>query len=132
MKLYFTDDEHEKAFNELRALKKPDRGFDYADYMLAYYVLTSDKNLRLFLPRFLDKVSGDIRWRNMLESNMVYKDYRQVVAFAQQLYTGGCKNNDFDFIMLLEDLRGKHGVLNTVLEAARLYSSQTFLNRLVV
>lgn len=133
MKLYFTDAEHENAFNQLRSLKNPDDpGFDYADYMIAYYVLTADKNLRLFLFNwFLDKEKGDINWSSMLESNVVYEDYRQVVAFAQQLYAGGWKNENFDFIKLLEDVRGKQGVLITVLEAAKLYSSRAFLNRLV-
>lgn len=132
MKLYFTDLEHEKTFNQLRSLRNPsDPGFDYADYMIAYYVLTADKNLRLFLIRFLDKETGDINWSSILESNIVYKDYRQVVAFAQQLYAGGWKNENFDFIKLLEDVRGKQEVLNTVLEAAKLYSLRAFLDGLV-
>lgn len=133
MELYFTDSEHEKAFSNLRGLKDPfdDKGFDYADYMIAYYILTSDKNLRLFLNRFIDQEKGDIRWSNMLESNMVYGDYRQVVAFAHQLYSGGWENKKFDIIKLLEDVRGKQGVLITVLEAARLYSSRAFLDRLI-
>lgn len=131
MKLYFTDEEHQKAFIKLRALKESSAGFDSADYAIAYYILTSDKNLRLFLDRFIDKEKGDIRWSNMLESNMVYKDYKQIVAFAQQLYSGGWKNEEFDFVKLLEDARGKQGVLTTVLEAARLYSAQSFLDRLV-
>lgn len=125
MKLYFTDPEHEKAFKLLRDLRDPlNRNFCYSDYMYGYYVLTADQKLRTFLNMFLDKISGDIEWGKMLTSKIIDEDYRQVIAFAHQLYSAGWNFGKFDFIQLLSDIRGKQDILETVLAVTRLYGSE--------
>jgi len=126
--MYFINAEHEQEFKRLQTLKAAaNTTLDYADYCYAYYIFTADQVLLKLVKRFLNEQTGDIRWESILDSNIIHQDLRHVVAFAHQLYSGGWGNKDFNFVKMLDDLRGKPKLLNAVLEACRLYNQKVFL-----
>jgi hypothetical protein len=127
--MIFVDATHEQEFKHLQNVKAAaNTTLDYADYCYAYYIFTADPVLLKLVKRFWDEQTGDIRWQSILESNIIYQDLRQVVAFAHQLYSGGWWNENFVFVKMLDDLRGKPQLLGAVLEACRLYSQKAFIH----
>jgi hypothetical protein len=127
--MIFVDATHEQEFKHLQKIKAAaNTTLDYADYCYAYYIFTADPVLLKLVKRFWDEQTGDIRWQSILESNIIHQDLRQVVAFAHQLYSGGWRNENFVFVKMLDDLRGKPQLLDAVLEACRLYSQKLFLH----
>lgn len=105
--MLFLNDDHEREFKRLQELKRQaNTTLDYADYCYAYYILTADPVLLDLVKRFLEETNGDIKWDTIIKSKIIHENYRQVVALAHQLYSGGWKNKDFNFVKLLDDLKG--------------------------
>ena len=126
---FFCDKEHEHEFKRLRTKRiVAGTSHDTDDYALAYYLLTADSYLRKTLERFMgDHPPGEIHWGQMIESKDVREDYRQLVYFAHQLYSGGWKNEDLYILKLLDSLSDKPNLREAFFEVCRRYLDGTIM-----